>query len=113
MNTRETIRDFIIDDLAAHTSITAIGDDEPLIESGIIDSLGILKLEVFLDETFGVTFSEGELVPQNLENLRVLCEFVEAKLKLSTQKGCAAQGGGEGGICATDAAMVNGRQGGK
>ena len=38
-----------------------LDDDEPLIESGIIDSLGVLKIMAFLDEEFGVDLSAGEI----------------------------------------------------
>jgi acyl carrier protein len=45
------------------TSISRIEDDESLIESGILDSLGILKILAFLDETFGIV-SAAEIKPR-------------------------------------------------
>jgi len=54
-----------------------LDDDEPLIESGIIDSLGVLKILAFLDEEFGVDLSADEIKLENFRNVRSICDLVE------------------------------------
>ena len=54
-------------------------DDEPLVESGIIDSTGILELIEFLESHFDIEVTEGETVPANLGSVAALTEFVASK----------------------------------
>jgi len=54
-------------------------DDEPLVESGIIDSTGILELIEFLEAHFDIEVTEAETVPANLGSVSALTEFVSSK----------------------------------
>jgi acyl carrier protein len=57
-----------------------ISDTDPLLESGILDSMGVLELVTFVEQEFGVTVSDEELVPENFQSIRLLADFVLAKL---------------------------------
>ena len=57
-----------------------LGDDTPLLDSGIVDSLGILDLVVFIEETFGIVAEDHELVPENFGTLAALTRFVQERL---------------------------------
>jgi acyl carrier protein len=57
----------------------AIGEDDPLLANGILDSLGILDLVAYLEAEFGITVSDDDLVPEHFETLRRLEEFVATK----------------------------------
>lgn len=54
-------------------------DDESLIEAGVVDSTGILELIEFLESHFGIEVSEDETVPENLDGISRLTEFVVSK----------------------------------
>lgn len=56
--------------------IKEIGDDDPLVESGILDSLGILKLLSFLDEELEIDISANEVKPANFVNLKTICALI-------------------------------------
>ena len=45
----------------------------------LIDSLGILDLVAFLEETFGVQASDEDLNPENFDGIATLVRFVESK----------------------------------
>lgn len=55
-----------------------IRPDEPLLE-GMIDSISMLRLVLFIEERFGVRVADDELVPEVFETVRTLAEFVESK----------------------------------
>ena len=76
---RKVIIDFIIMELCEDKTVEQLRDDEPLIESGIIDSLGVLKLITFLDETFGIIPLEEELNPETFSSVNSIWDFVERK----------------------------------
>ncbi len=56
-----------------------MNEDVPLLESGIIDSLGVLDVVKFVEETFQIKIEDEELTPDNFANLRCLTSFVEKK----------------------------------
>jgi acyl carrier protein len=70
------IKAFIMTEVNPDLQLRTIADDEPLIESGIIDSLGMLKIMAFLDEQFGVDLSSGEINPEHFKDVRTICELV-------------------------------------
>jgi acyl carrier protein len=55
-------------------------DSDSLIESGVVDSTGILELIEFLEETFGIAVGDSETVPDNLGSIAAINAFVSRKL---------------------------------
>lgn len=51
----------------------------PLLESGIIDSLGVLDLVGFLEEAFDVKIDDDDLIPENFGNIECIVAFVQKK----------------------------------
>jgi acyl carrier protein len=70
------IKEFIMTEVNPELGLTQIDDGEPLIESGIVDSLGVLKIMSFLDETFGVDLSSEEIKLENFRDVRTICDLV-------------------------------------
>ena len=70
------IKEFIMTEVNPELGLTDIDDGEPLIESGIVDSLGVLKIMSFLDETFGVDLSSEEIKLENFRDVRTICDLV-------------------------------------
>ncbi len=67
-----------------HGSAVLGGDDEihedlALLESGILDSLGILQLVTFLGDELGVEVSDEDFVAENFETIGSLARFVARK----------------------------------
>ena len=56
-----------------------MNDTSLLLQSGIVDSLGILELVAFIEQEFGITVSDDELLPENFQTLEALTSFVQAK----------------------------------
>ena len=75
----ERILNFIVDKFPlARKKPIAVEDD--LLESGIIDSLGILDLVSFLEQEFGIAVADDELVPDHFQSVIHLTRFVEHKV---------------------------------
>ena len=55
------------------------GDTDPLLASGLVDSLGILELVNFISEGFGITVTDEDLQPENFDSIRNLVAFVERR----------------------------------
>lgn len=54
---------------------------ESFLESGIIDSTGVLELVGFLERRFGIEVADDELIPANLDSIDRVVGFVELKLR--------------------------------
>jgi len=52
-----------------------------LLENGIVDSTGILELIMFIEETFQIEVQDDEVIPQNLDSIANLINFINFKLQ--------------------------------
>ncbi|UCD13531.1 MAG: acyl carrier protein [Thermoplasmatales archaeon] len=57
-----------------------LNDDESFLEKGVIDSTGVLELVSFIEETFKITVEDEELVPDNLDSLNKLTNYIKKKI---------------------------------
>jgi acyl carrier protein len=55
------------------------GDDDDLLESGILDSVGVLDLIGELESRFNITIADDDLVPEHFRSVASLAAFVQAK----------------------------------
>ena len=76
---KSTVSTFLIDNFRVGDTSVAIADDESLIETGFIDSTGVLELVAFLEDTFAITVADTDIVPENLDSLAAIARYVEHK----------------------------------
>jgi acyl carrier protein len=67
----ELIKNFLVQQFPATKNIR---NEDPLLKNGLIDSLGILEIVTFLENEFGITFTD-----ENFESVRSLANFVRRK----------------------------------
>ena len=78
MELNVTIRQFIIENFLFEED-SSLKEDTSFLESGIIDSTGILELVAFLEETFGIAVEDEELVPENLDSIANVVAYLNKK----------------------------------
>lgn len=76
----ETLRNFVVMNFLFGQGGDDLSEDDSFLERGIIDSTGVLELVGFLERQFGLQLEDDEIVPENLDSLRRLTDFVERKL---------------------------------
>jgi acyl carrier protein len=74
----QRIQAFVLEKFALARK-AGIGKDTPLLEKGILDSLGILDVVGFLETEFSIVVNDEELVPENFQSLGTLSAFVLKK----------------------------------
>jgi len=79
MDYKDQIRHFIVANFLFQEN-AELEDSASFLETGIIDSTGILELVTFLEETFEITVEDDELIPENLDTLTNVVDYVERKL---------------------------------
>jgi acyl carrier protein len=77
MSTNDIVREFISQEILHGTRGTPLGDVEPLVESGIIDSLGIMSLLSFLEEKFSIQVLGDDLIPENFESVSTIVDLIK------------------------------------
>jgi acyl carrier protein len=60
----------------------ALTDEQSFLETGLIDSTGVLQLVAFLEQSYGIEISDDELIPENLDSIRNISAFLRTKSAL-------------------------------
>ncbi len=72
---KQKIRNFIFDELIFVTEPENFSDDDDLLEAGL-DSMGIMRLIMYIEEQFGVTLPDSEIDPDNVNSFNALEQWV-------------------------------------
>jgi len=81
MKTLDVLEKFMVTEIAVDLGKKSLVPDDDLLGSGIIDSMGVIKLVVFLEKTFGIGVADEDVVPENFQNLNCIVKFVEQKMQ--------------------------------
>jgi len=73
------INDYISRELVPDASLLPLANDASLLESGILDSLSLLRLVIFLEERFGITMGDTDLLPENFASVNAICAYLRAR----------------------------------
>jgi len=79
MDIKDQIRDLIHNNFIYTNSGNGLADDQSFLDSGIIDSTGVLELISFVEETFDIEIEDDETIPENLDSLDRLARFIQSK----------------------------------
>ena len=77
MSLGDRIRSFIVDELLHGDSRARLGDDDSLLELGILDSLGLQRMLAFLEREYHVTFRDEEITPDHFESIGAIAALTE------------------------------------
>lgn len=72
-----TIKQFVIDEFVPDISLEQLSADEDLLASGIIDSLGLLKVIAWLEHQFQLPVEDVELGPDSFRSVAAINSFIE------------------------------------
>lgn len=75
----DEVRSFIADSLGWDGSADHLTNDLPLIQAGILDSVGILSLVEFLEAKYHITVEDGDIISSHLGSLASIAQFVKSK----------------------------------
>jgi acyl carrier protein len=73
------LREFVSGNFLLGKSSSELSDTDSFLESGIVDSTGILEFVGYLQETWGIEVADEELLPENFDSISNLAAFVVRK----------------------------------
>jgi acyl carrier protein len=78
VSTEDLVRKFILEQFYV-ANPAELTPDASLIDTGIVDSMGMLDVILFLETSMGISISDADTTPENLETIRRIAAFVERK----------------------------------
>lgn len=54
-------------------------DTASFLENGIVDSMGVMQLVMFVEEHFGVSVNDADIVPDNFDSVARLAAYIRRK----------------------------------
>lgn len=74
------IRDFIVENFLFGDDSQPLPGDLSLMENDLVDSTGVLELVGFLEQGFGLTVADTDIVPANLDTIDRIAAFIDRKI---------------------------------
>lgn len=75
------VREYLLSEVLAADDHERLGDDTPLVTSGVLDSIATLNMVCFLEETFGVSLAPHEVGTEHLNTTSTITALVRSKLE--------------------------------
>lgn len=75
---KEQVRAFVTSNFYV-ADPAALDDGASLLDRGIIDSTGVLEVIFFIEENFGITVEDSEMLPENLDSIERITQFISRK----------------------------------
>ena len=85
------INDYISRELIQDESLLPLENATSLLETGILDSMNVLRLVVFVREQFGIVVNDVDLIPRNIGSVDAICAYLRSRVDDR-----AGQAGGRG-----------------
>jgi acyl carrier protein len=73
------INDYISRELVPDAALLPLTNETSLLDSGILDSLSLLRLVVFLEERFEITMGDADLLPENFASVNAICAYLRSR----------------------------------
>lgn len=73
----QKIKDFIVE--TSFSDADQINDETKIFQEGFFDSMGFVNLLGFLEENFGITMDDKDLVEENFESINAIANFIKSK----------------------------------
>lgn len=73
------LRRFFAETFPLGEDAARLGRDDSLLESGVIDSTGVLELIAFIEERYGIRVPDEDLLPENLDSLAGIVRYLHAR----------------------------------
>ena len=79
MSTENKVREYMLENYLFTNDQNALANEDSFLDKGIIDSTGILEVIMFLEEEFGISVDDEEMVPENLDSVNNIVGFINRK----------------------------------
>jgi acyl carrier protein len=79
MNYKAEVKNFVLSNLLFGSG-AELRDHTSLLDSGTVDSTGVLEIIMFLEDTYKIKIEPDETIPENLDSIDRITDFLTRKL---------------------------------
>jgi acyl carrier protein len=79
MEIRDKIKEYIVETFLFSDGGFNLDDDASFLDEGIIDSMGVLELIMFTEESFNIVVEDEEIKPENFDSVNNLYQYIQQK----------------------------------
>jgi len=79
MSVEQQVRDYILENYLFTDDQSALNNADSFLETGILDSTGILEVIYFIEEDFDIKVEDDEMIPENLDSVDHIVAFISRK----------------------------------
>jgi acyl carrier protein len=73
------IRKFITENMLFSADGFNYGDNDSLLDAGIVDSIGVMELVTFVDKTYHLTVPPEDISPDNFDSINRLANYIRRR----------------------------------
>ena len=73
------VNDYISREIVQDPALLPLSNEAPLLDGGILDSLSLLRLVVFLEERFKIAVPETDLLPEHFDSVNAICAYLRTR----------------------------------
>ncbi len=84
MEIKTQVREYVAKNLLFSDNGFEYDDDDSFLQEGIVDSVGVLELVLFVEEKFGVAVDDQDITPDNFDSVNKLAHYIQRHID-----GCA------------------------
>jgi len=79
MSIEEKVKNFISENILFSDIGYPFNEDDSFLEKGVVDSMNVMEIVAFVEDTFGVNISDSDIVPSNFDSISNITKFIEKK----------------------------------
>jgi acyl carrier protein len=73
------VRQFLADNFPLSAEGLSLAGSDSLLETGVIDSVGVLELIEFVESRYEIEIPDSEVLPENLDSIDAITRYVSSK----------------------------------
>lgn len=76
---KSKIKRHILDELVVHAGRSELGDDDDLLISNLLDSLGVMRLVEYLEQQNEITIPAEDITLENFQSINTITRYLAGK----------------------------------
>jgi acyl carrier protein len=82
MDIKNQLKEFIVAEFGEDKELQALAPDDDLIRQGIVDSMGVLQVVNFIEQTYGAQVADEEITVENFRTINAIANLVSQKTQV-------------------------------
>lgn len=80
MDAESLVRRFLAEHVLTEDDLARVGREDHLLKTGVLNSLTLSHLIVYLEEQLGIHVPPSEFDPENFQSIGAICAYVARKV---------------------------------